>query len=478
MVQDILIPVLTKLINEVLNSGEYPDILKCSRVIPIFKSGIPSSVGNYRPISVVSILSKIIEKILKIRMLSFIKKYNMIDKQQYGFLEKSNTQSAALDVIHFVSCELDQGKYVIIILIDLQKAFDVICHTVTIKKLELMGFRGSTLKLLQSYLSNRSQIVCLDEVESRENKIGSGVPQGSVLGPLIYTLHVLSLKNAQLKANYFTFADDTLLVYSGENMTILQDTINEDLKRYNAWLSTNKLKINIKKTKYLMLKQKNKPDVQINIVLGDKPISKVECATYLGLQIDNKLNWYNHYESLYKKIIPLIGQLFRCRSFLDESSKYKIYNSFFLTQITYMLPIYGTCNKTTFKKLETLQNKFCKILFEMNYRTPSTELYNRLKILPIKALMQLEQAKLIYRIKNNQQKLNNEIRLRNTVHSYQTRQNLEIYYKTPRTELGDNNPLHQAFKTYNNLPDSVKNCATEGLFIKNIKKLLQHNGDQ
>ena len=208
-----LLPVLVKLINTAFQTGIYPDVLKISRVIPIFKAGEHNKIHNYRPISLISNISKIFEIIIKNRLVEFVSKYVGRDPYQYGFVENSGTLCATTDFVNYISSELDKGNFVVAIYIDLQKAFDVVDHSVLLDKLEKMGVRGVALSLLKTYLSNRRQYVTLNSADSAMLFNAAGVPQGSVLGPLLYTLHVLSLKNIKLSCKYFSFADDTVLVF-------------------------------------------------------------------------------------------------------------------------------------------------------------------------------------------------------------------------------------------------------------------------
>lgn len=375
-IKDYILNILVQLINEALSTGVFPSDLKISKICPIYKSGSKTQLNNYRPISIVSVLSKIIETVIKKRMMSFIEKYISYDLYQYGFLKNSSTLSATVDLLNYISTNLDQGKIVIGVFVDLRKAFDVVNHDVLLNKLEGMGFRGTALSLIASYLLNRRQYVYVNDEESDVLTCDCGVPQGSVLAPLLYSLFVLSLRVAELDSQYYTFADDTVLLYSDKNYNTLVNRVNSDLTKYSQWLLQNNLKINLDKTKYILFKQKNKKINQvINICLNGVNLENVNQIKYLGLILDQNINWNAHIDHLRSKIIPFIGAFYKCKNFLSNTSKYKIYNAYILSNLRYLIPVWGTCCKTNFHKVEILQTKVLKILFNLDYFIHANDIF-------------------------------------------------------------------------------------------------------
>lgn len=463
-----IVKILVVLINEVISNGEFPNELKIVRVCPIFKSGKKTNINNYRPISLISVFSKIIEAVIKIRMLGFLGKYVTTDPFQYGFLEHSSTLSATVDLTNYLSENLDRGNVVIGVFVDLRKAFDVVCHQRLLEKLSCVGFRGVTLNLIKTYLLDRKQYITIDGITSSIQTNNCGVPQGSVLGPLLYSIFVMSLRLSQLKAQYYTFADDTVLLYSGGNLEELGDTVNEDLEQYHRWLLYNNLKINIDKTKYMLFKQKNKTVCNVDIKIDNIAIEKINTVKYLGLVLDEYLSWSGHIEHIKNKIIPLIGAIYRCRFFLSHAAKLKVYNSYFLSVLRYLLPVWGTCNTTNFNKIKILQNKVLKTLFNLDYQTHTETVYTMLDITPISNILRLEQAKLMYKIINKKQKCNTKIMYSNEFHTHKTRNQNDIYLAPVRTNAALHNPLSEAAQAFNSLPYNLK---TEKSFSEFVKKL-------
>lgn len=464
-----LADVLTKLVNNVLVNGIFPNELKMSKISPIFKSGNKRCLNNYRPISVLSIFSKILEKIIKKRMLKHINKNIKMDQYQYGFLKNSSTLSATIDFVNHVSRALDAGMIVTVVYVDLSKAFDVVSIRILLKKLEQMGFRGMALSIVKTYLEDRCQYVKTNNINSELRSSTHGVPQGSVLGPLLYSLYVLNLKNSQLKARYFTFADDTALVYTGMNETVMCREINSDLGRYVNWLYSNRLKINIEKTKYMVFIQKNKHIGDMNIQINKITLEKVTQIKYLGLMIDDKLNWNEHLEKITNKIVPMISYMFRCRNYLTRKTKLMIYSAFFLSHFRYLMPVWGMCNKTKFNKMQILQNKILKILYNYERLVSTDLLYSELEMHKLGTLLQIEQCKLIYNILNNHQKTNCHIIISNQVHNYETRIISNIYQINTRTDIGLYNPIVNASKIFNKLPREIKTIDSYNIFVKRMK---------
>lgn len=473
LLKDNLVPILTKLINDVFITGIFPEILKVGKITPIHKAGNKDNVQNYRPITVVCSLSKIIETLIKSRMLEFITKYIGFDEYQYGFIKKSNTLSATTDLINSITSDIDKRKTVIAVFIDLKKAFDVVNHPTLLNKLSLIGIRGKVLSIIETYLQDRPQFVKIENISSDEMMNNCGVPQGSILGPLLYSLMVLSMRLAALTGRYFNFADDTVLLYSGTSNKQLETDINEDLLRFTSWLRHNKLKINSDKTVFMIFQQKNTPYIDIDLKINNASITRVEFAKYLGLIIDDKLTWRYHMAKLSKKIIAMLGALSRCSDFLNSSNRNLIYSSFILSHIRYLINIWGTCGTSLHKKLQVSQNTAIKILFKKHYRTSTESLYNQTGLQPIKYYLELEQCKQIYKILAGNLKCNSKITINNEIYSHNTRGKNDIYIEHMRTNKGLFNPLTQSFLMYNSLPICIREITSYNVFVNNLKCFLR-----
>ena len=235
LIADIIIFPLCRIINSSFTLGIFPDILKTAKVIASHKGGSSEEVNNYRPISLLSIFDKIIEKLMKIRLYDFLEEHDILFKNQFGFRNRSSTAHSLIEITESIKESIDKGNFGCGIFIDLKKAFDTVNHKILLTKLEHYGIRGSTLKWFESYLTDRKQYVFYNGKSSETLSITCGVPQGSVLGPLLFLIYINDLPNISNKLNFFLFADDTNLYYESDNLKDIEKTVNEELKKFSLY---------------------------------------------------------------------------------------------------------------------------------------------------------------------------------------------------------------------------------------------------
>ena len=276
------------------HTGVYPDILKLAKVIPLHKGSSKQNLGNYRPISILSPFNKIFELLLHKKLLNFWNKHDLSSKYQFGFREHFSTGLAITQVFESLLNNKGINESSCAIFLDLAKAFDSINHQTLLDKLEHYGVRGDVHSLFKSYLENRKQCVSYKDVSSTFLPITTGVPQGSVLGPFLFLVYINDLPLCS-KINTTLYADDTVLICSDKNINSLNLKTNEEPEKINLWFLSNKLSLNLSKTKYMLIL--NKPMLNtgsFSVKIGNTAIAAANSIKYLGVLFDDKLNWDKH----------------------------------------------------------------------------------------------------------------------------------------------------------------------------------------
>ena len=288
---------LTLIINQTLISGIFPDTLKIAKIIPLFKKGDRTLLENHRPISILPAISNKFERIMFNQIHSHFSTHNLFYSGQYGFRVNHSTQLAARELIDRITQYLDQGNMPITIFMDLSKAFDTLNHDIliyTLYKLKAYGLSETALKLMQSYLTNRKQYVEINNTQSTKNDITVGVPQGSILGPLLFIIYINYIIHSSTVFKFIIFADDTTLYTTLDTQEDIKDILNDELVQINNWFKVNKLSLNVAKTKAMLF---HMPQKQIHNPRLKIAVSNIECIenfNFLGITINKHLNWTKH----------------------------------------------------------------------------------------------------------------------------------------------------------------------------------------
>ena len=320
---------LGHIINISFSTGIFPLELKIARVLPLYKSGEASHFSNYRPVSVLPAISKVFEKLLYQRLLSFVNTHNILYAFQFGFRALHSPGIALIMLVDKISRALEEGDYVLGLFLDFSKAFDTVNHDILFKKLQYYGIQGTTLDLFKSYLSNRYQYVEYNGAASRKANIVCGVPQGSILGPLLFLIYINDLAHASSEIFSILFADDSNLFLSGKNPNELIQKMNTEIKHVFDWLQLNKLSINLKKTHYMIFrKRRQKVLVTQDLKINDVIINQVDNTKFLGVVIDPYLNFNDHIKYIKGKISRGLGILYRGRKFFNQKTMRTLYNVF------------------------------------------------------------------------------------------------------------------------------------------------------
>ena len=329
----VLLEPLLILINASFRLGIFPSVLKKARLTPLFKSGNKKDCSNYRPISSLHYVSKIFERCMVVRLTKFFFKYDLFSRFQFGFLKGRKTADALIHLTEYLYKGLDEAKHNVNILIDLKKAFDTVNHNILLQKLYLYGIRGVCLNWFESYLKNRECYTSIDNKNSQSRFLNIGVPQGSVIGPILFLIYINDLPNLSNSAVTTLYADDTTLTFSGSNSETLIDNVNLHLEKLKNWSISNRLTINASKTEFLVITNRNFENN--SVILSNEVLQPCDSCKFLGTYLDKNLDFSVHIKSIITKVARNGGILFKIRDNLTMFTRLNYYNSYILPFLSY-----------------------------------------------------------------------------------------------------------------------------------------------
>ena len=344
--------------------------MKMAKVIPIYKNGDKHMVSNYRPVSLLSQFSKILEKLFVNRLDNFIDKYELLSDHQYGFRSNRSTSLAVMDFVENIATAVDKKHHTVGVFIDLCKAFDTIDHSLLLQKLERYGIRGVSQQWLRSYLSNRFQYVEINKTKSHFRRVTCGVPQGSVLGPKLFILYLNDICTVSTKLKFVMFADDTNVYCSGEDLKEVLRTVEVELFQLKKWFDINKLSLNEKKTKFMVFSGA-RTNCEVKLKLNQVEIDRVYETKFLGVIIDHKLCWKPHIEYIKRKISKSIAILYKTRDMLNKKCLHILYYSLIFPYLTYCVEVWVNVYKTNIDRIIKLQKRVIRIINKEGYCEPS-----------------------------------------------------------------------------------------------------------
>lgn len=476
LMSKIISPHIATLFNNCFDNSHYPNVFKVARIVPVYKKkGDPHNIEFYRPISILSNLNKIFEKLIHNRLVSFIKPNNLISDSQYGFLKGRSTVHACYDLLANIHPVFTYKKIGICIFIDFSKAFDTIDYDLLFIRLSNLGIRGPSLNFIKSYLSNRRQFVRIEGCNSSNSEIGLGVPQGSVLGPLLFNLYANEISSLPLCFKIIQYADDTVFFLSGEDIEDMVERANSSLDVFSRWCNFNKLSLNASKTKYILFSPS--PIVNMpNLEIQGGVIERVSTYKYLGLTVDEGLKFDSHIKLLKTRISQLSGISYKLGRFFSIQSAKSFYFAMIQSVLNYHIIFWGSSSTTNFNELCLKQNTIIRNLFKHHFppNTSLSRLYKLTKIHKLPDLYKLNLALIVHQSlhTNKYPSTSRHIEELRWNHMIGTRRVHAFRLPLTRVLPDIKRFLFQALRYFNILPQNIRETVCYRTFKNQIKEKL------
>ena len=474
-------PTLSIIINQSLLTGIFPDTLKIAKISPVYKKEDPHLTDNYRPISLLPIISKVFEKVVFKQVYDYFTKNKLLYKSQYGFRKKHSTELAGLELNDIIIENLDQQKLPIAIFLDLSKAFDTIDHEILLDKLKYYGISGSALLWFHSYLGNRRQYVQYKDAFSSYADLKTGVPQGSILGPLLFIIYMNDIAEITKKFHFTIYADDTTLISplctfslpSNSDYNEIASGINSELKLITDWLSLNKLSLNAKKTKMMLfhLPQRSIKNINLKLYINNTRIEQVKEFNFLGVMFDQCMTWKSHTQKIASKISMVVGTISKLKRFLPQDILKTIYNALIQPHLNYGILLWGTLTARILK----LQKWAVRAITSSKYNAHSDPLFKKLKLMKVNDIYKLSMLKLYHKYCNNELPMyfENMFEEEYLTHDYPTRHKNDPLLPKSNKKQSENSIRYCLLPTLDNLDTSITDMISKTKFqpfVRHVKK--------
>ena len=465
MIGNSLLDGLQGLFGRVIINKKLPLDWKCAKLKASFKKGDSKKSENYRPLSMLSVVSKMFEGQVCRPIDSHAAEHKLYHDKQWGYAEGRSTETLLLLLTEKWKQHLDQGKIVGSLFIDFRKAFDSVDHRILLEKLQAIGISGDIYELVENYLNDRKQFTEINGSRSDSKGISYGVPQGSLLGPRLFKIFINDLPNVVENGLLYMYADDTTAYCVGDNVDQVVDGLNQITTRLHSWCLENRLTINTEKTEAMILSRKHFIGPLKQLSLGENNIEFVAETKCLGVTIDKALKWNKQVKRVVNDFSAKLSQLKRLK-FLSKKVLEEIYYKSIVPCVVYSLSVWGTCSKTLFNEIEKMHERAAKLIYEVHScKDPLTAVGWK----PLEHIYKRRIAILMYDIYN--ERVPNELQgefKKNLFGRGQEKLTMEI--PRPRTEIGRNSVKYRGPLIWNLLTTETRACKTKDTFKTKLKE--------
>ena len=468
---EILNPLL-HVVNLSLSQGHFPSKLKQAVITPIHKKGDKTLMSNYRPISVLNVFAKVLEKLMYTRLISYLNATNVLYQRQFGFRKGHSTEMAITEAVTIITKSLNKKTPVLAVNMDLSKAFDTINHEILLKKMEKYGISGRILNWFNCYLTGRTQIVRFGKYGSISHPITRGVPQGSTLGPLLFLLYLNDIYTVSNQIDLVLYADDCNIFFKIPSQDVnFSDQVLSTLNQISEWFSCNELALNTSKTNYMIFSGRRRLQIE-PVSINNVRLQRVTQCKFLGVIFDEKLTWKPHIQTTIRKLSRSNGILRKVNKNLTQNIMKQLYNSFVLPYLQYGITAWGASHKTSITRLYLTQKKAIKTALNLSPRTSTELIFRRTKFLTVAELYQLYVLLFVFKFKNSLLPACFDNYFTLAAHSHQTRNSTNFRLPLFTTNYCQQSILFQGSKLWATLPDDIKASLSIPTFKRSVKTYL------
>lgn len=477
--KDVLTIPITRIINLSLDENIFPSTLKTAIVTPVYKSGDRQEVSNYRPISILPAISKVVEKAVAEQLVAHLNKENLLHPMQFGFRANHSTETACCYFIEVIKSSLDKGGVVGAIFLDLRKAFDTVNHSVLLSKLSTFKLSVDVLNWIQSYLLGRSQCVRINDKTSSLKACVLGVPQGSILGPLLFSAYINDLPSVCDGVGTLMYADDTVLYTSGKDPEQVAAKLSLAMKQVTQWLQYSQLTLNTDKTVTMYFSNTQRNMFFPNIYVNGQMIKNVNEFKYLGVILDPNLTFKSHIKKMSHVLKYNLSNFRHIRNSLTVEASKIYFNAMILSYFHYCISCWSQASKSVLKPIRSLHKQALKILDRKSRQYHHCDILNKYKMLSFDNLMLYSDVRLVYKIIHNTAPppLKNFVKLRSehTVRASRSVSSGDCNIPKRSSAFAQSAFSFKAIKSWNNLPTYLKLCTDFNVFSSEVKKWILRN---